>query len=206
MFLYLVGACMSDIKSISITLKNALNQISPISDDAWQALEQHWEFKTLDQGEYLHKVGEPAIFMAFVLKGVLREYFLTSEGLEFNKAFVFSGEFTGSLFDLMRDDVSTASVQAIKPCQMLVAPYSVMYELYDQYDCFQRLGRIIIESLFLKKARREYEFLTMDAQARYLTLIKQYPRFEKELPQYQLASYLGITPVALSRIRSQLKT
>ena len=197
---------MLNRSSASVTLKNALNHISPISDEAWKAFEPHWEFKNLDQGEFLHQVGEPATLMAFVLDGSLREYFLTLEGLEFNKAFVFSGEFTGSLFDLMRDDVSTASVQAIKPCQMLVAPYSVMYELYDQYDCFQRLGRIIIESLFLKKARREYEFLTMDAQARYLTLIKQYPRFEKELPQYQLASYLGITPVALSRIRSQLKT
>jgi len=197
---------MFNRSSASVILKNALNHISPISDDAWKAFEPHWGFKNLDQGEFLHQVGEPATLMAFVLDGSLREYFLTLEGLEFNKAFVFSGEFTGSLFDLMRDEASTASVQAMKPCQMLVAPYDVMYTLYDEYDCFQRLGRIIIEGLFFKKARREYEFLTMDAQARYLSLIEQYPRFEKELPQYQLASYLGITPVALSRIRSQLKT
>jgi len=196
---------MTNRDGISITLRKAITQISPVDDEAWKAFEPHWNLKRLEQGEYLHKVGEPAKYMAFVLSGVLREYFLTSEGLEFNKAFVFSGEFTGSLFDLMRNDVSTASVQAIKPCEMLVAPYDVMYELYDQYNCFQRLGRVIVESLFLKKARREYEFLTMDAQARYLALIQEYPRFEKELPQYQLASYLGITPVALSRIRKKLK-
>jgi len=191
--------------SALVTLKRALNQISPITDSAWKALEPHWGLKRLAKGEYLHKVGEPATEIAFILDGALREYFLTLEGLEFNKAFVFSGEFTGSLFDLMSDDVSTASVQAVKPCLMLVAPFLVMHRLYDQYDCFQRLGRIIIEGLFLKKARREYEFLTMDAQARYLALIEQYPKLENELPQYQLASYLGITPVALSRIRTQLK-
>jgi len=196
---------MLNSSSALVILKRALNQISPISDHAWNSIEPHWSFKRLAKGEYLHKVGEPATEMAFVLDGALREYFLTLEGLEFNKAFVFSGEFTGSLFDLMSDDVSTASVQAVKPCLMLTAPFEIMYRLYDQYDCFQRLGRIITERLFLKKARREYEFLTMDAQARYLALIEQYPKLENELPQYQLASYLGITPVALSRIRAQLK-
>jgi len=131
---------------------------------------------------------------------------LTLDGIEFNKSFVFSGEFAGSLFDLMRDEVSTASVQAIKPCLLLVAPYDLMQGLYDQFDCFQRMGRLIVEQLFLKKARREYEFLTMDAQSRYLSLVEENPRWEQELPQYQLASYLGVTPVALSRIRSRVKS
>ncbi|PCK03721.1 MAG: Crp/Fnr family transcriptional regulator [Alteromonadaceae bacterium] len=192
-------------ESASIALRNSLSQISSLSDDAWNAIEPYWEFKNLKQGEYLHKIGEPATLMAYVMDGALREYFLTFDGVEFNKAFVFSGEFTGSFFDLMSDEVSTASVQAIKPCKMLVAPYEVMHELYDQFDCFQRLGRIVAEGLFIKKAQREHAFLTMDAQSRYLAMIKQYPNFEKELPQYHLASYLGITPVALSRIRSQLK-
>jgi len=196
---------MLNSSSALVTLKRALNQISPISDHAWAAIEPYWEMKRLAKGEYLHKVGEPATEIAFILEGALREYFLTLEGLEFNKAFVFSGEFTGSLFDLMSEEVSTASVQAVKPCVMLVAPFEEIHRLYDQFDCFQRLGRIILEGLFLKKARREYEFLTMDAQTRYLALIEQYPTLENELPQYQLASYLGITPVALSRIRTQLK-
>jgi len=187
-------------------LREALSQISPLSNEAWEAFEPSWEFKTLEQGDCLHTIGEPATQMAYVLEGTLREYFLTLDGIEFNKSFVFSGELAGSLFDLMRDDVSTATVQAIKPCELLVAPYDLMQGLYDQFDCFQRIGRIIAERLFLKKARREYEFLTMDAQHRYLSLIQENPRWEQELPQYHLASYLGVTPVALSRIRSRVKS
>jgi len=186
-------------------LRSALSAISDLSEEAWIALEPNWEYKELKRGDYLHKVGEPATQIAFVLEGALREYFLTYEGQEFNKAFVFSDEFSGSLLDLISEDVSTASVQAIKPCKLMVTPYQSMTDLYDQFECLQRMGRVIIEGLFIKKARREYEFLTMDAPSRYQLLVKQNPRFVKELPKYHLASYLGITPEGLSRIRANLK-
>ena len=67
---------------------------------------------------------------------------------------------------------------------------------------WERLGRLLTEQLYIKKEQREAEFLLDDAPTRYRNFQKQYPGLEDRLPQYHVASYLGITPVALSRIRN----
>ncbi|OZG71496.1 hypothetical protein BTA51_20590 [Hahella sp. CCB-MM4] len=184
-----------------VALRNQQNTFSGISDPAWEAFIDLMRPMNLAAGDCLLRAGQPARYLAYIVKGSMREYYATSEGSEFNKAFVLSGSFTGSLFDLLSGEPSTVSIQALKDCELLVAPFIDFQKLYDTYPCWERAGRLLTESLFMKKARREHEFLTMSAWERYQSLLREYPDLEQQVPQYHIASYLGITPVMLSRLR-----
>ena len=198
---------MVDIKvEHSQRLREKLSALSPLTDAAWYAMRHHFSYCELDVGNTFVRTGEQATQVGFLLTGSLREYFTTADGADYNKAFLLSGDITGSLYDLLLDQASIATIEAIKPSSLLVANYNAFEKLYDQFDCCQRLGRVIAENLFCHKARREYELLTMDAAQRYACLLSQQPSVEAHVPQYHIASYLGITPVALSRIRKKLKS
>lgn len=182
-------------------LRQVIEQLSPISDEAWQEMASLFTPLSLNAEQYFISAGQQASSIAFVTSGAMREYFITLEGKEYNKAFIFKGDGTGSLFDLISQQPSIASIQATTQTELLVADYQAFSALYDRFPCCQRLGRLHAQHMFMLKARREYELLTLDALARYQSLLSRHPDIEQYVPQYHIASYLGITPVALSRIK-----
>ncbi len=185
-------------------LRAALSRYGALSDEAWEdARERFYEYQ-MEAGEFFLEAGEVARYCGFVLHGVLREFFITLEGQEFNKNFSIEGEFTGSLFDLLSSEPSTASIQAITPARILVFRFTDLQDLYRRYREWERTGRLLAEDLFMLKARREWEFMTLDAEQRYILLLQRNPDLEKKISQYHLASHLGISPVSLSRIRRRL--
>ncbi|PJZ27792.1 Crp/Fnr family transcriptional regulator [Leptospira kmetyi] len=184
------------------TIYETVNLISPIPKEVWTQAKLVYTVKELSYGDFLIRQGKIPTEFAFVFSGVLREYYLTPDGTEYIKSFNFPGEFTGSYFDLLTKQPSTCNIRAITDCKLAVANFSHLTELYDTHIAWERLGRMVAENLFLKKARREYELLALSAEERYELLKRNYPNIEDVIPQYHIASYLGITPVSLSRIRS----
>ena len=182
-------------------MRDKVEAFADITDAAWDAFSALMSPLSLSAGQYFLRNGEHARYLAFVVKGVLREFYITAQGSEFNKAFVLADGFTGSLYDLLSGQPSTVSIQALKESQLLVASFDEFQRLYDEHACWERTGRLLTQMLFMKKARREYEFLTLSAGERYEGLLQQYPDLEQQVPQYHIASYLGITPVMLSRLR-----
>ena len=185
-------------------LRQALERFGALTETAWVDTRARFFEYRLEAGEHFLQAGEVAQFGGFVVAGALREYFITWEGQEFNKNFSLTGNFTGSLFDLITAEPSTASIQALTPTKLLVIRFDDLLELYNRHREWERVGRLLAESLFLLKARREWEFMTLSAEQRYLRLIQNEPELETKIPQYHLASYLGINSVSLSRIRRRL--
>jgi len=183
--------------------KQVIEQLSPVKDDAWKEMKGLFQRKTLAPEQFFVASGELASSVAFVISGTLREFFITAEGKEYNKAFIFEGDSTGSLFDLLTQEPSIASIQALSSTELLVADYRAFAALYDRHPCCQRLGRLQTEQLFMRKARREHEFMTLDAYSRFQSLLSRHPDIEQRVTKYHIASYLGITPVALSRIKKR---
>lgn len=182
-----------------------ISSISPIPREVWEKSQKIYSPRKLSYGDYFIKQGARPTEFAFVFSGVLREYYLTDQGSEYIKSFNFPGEFTGSYFDLLTEQPSTCNIRAITDCVLGVAKFSDFRNLFQEDISWERLGRIFAESLFLKKARREYELLALDAEERYELLLRSRPNIEELIPQYHIASYLGITPVSLSRIKSKRK-
>ncbi|SDC91669.1 cAMP-binding domain of CRP or a regulatory subunit of cAMP-dependent protein kinases [Paenibacillus sp. UNCCL117] len=185
-------------------LHAAINALTPIPDTEWEAFKQLAAPLNLARHEHFIRAGETGQHIALCLSGLLRLYYTTPDGDEFNKSFCVRHEFIASYSSLLTDAPSFFSIQALTDSELLLIRFRDFRALYDRHTCWERLGRLVAEQLFVKKEIRERELLLLPAEARYLLFLERYGRLAAHIPLYHVASYLGITPVALSRIRRKI--
>ncbi|HEY9651465.1 MAG TPA: Crp/Fnr family transcriptional regulator [Coleofasciculaceae cyanobacterium] len=161
---------------------------------------------TLNQNNFWVRAGEIPQTIGFVISGILRLYYVDADGNEFTKSFCAENSFVAAYSALLLKQPSRLFIQALEDTKLLIADYSTYRSLSESQSSLQQLNCRIAESLFIKKERREAALLLDDAKTRYLNFLQEYPGLETRLKQYHIASYLGITPVSLSRVRAQLKS
>lgn len=188
-----------------IAIHQAVQRLVAPADDAWQSFSACFETRDLEPGEFFLRAGDVSDRLCFVNSGLLRFFYTTPDGREFNKSFSRENDFAGAYSAWLTGAPARFSIQALEPCYLLVARFDTIVALFDRYTCWQKFGRLLAEQLYIKKEQREAEFLLDDAETRYRAFQRQYAGLEERIAQYQIASYLGITPVALSRIRTRIK-
>jgi CRP-like cAMP-binding protein len=151
----------------------------------------------LHAGEYPHT-------LAFIVSGLLRLYYIDANGNEYTKSFCMENDIVSAYSALLLNEPSRLCIQALEPSSLLVADFQSYQRITTQHSCWQIVNRKIAEALFIKKEKREASLLLDDAQTRYLAFLAEYPHLEGRVKQHHIASYLGITPVSLSRIRARL--
>lgn len=156
--------------------------------------------KHINENNYLEKPDADRSTIFFVVSGLARYFYLAEDGKEWNKAFVSTGMMSTSFSKDFLGRSSPYGIQALEDTTILVANYSDFELLYDKYQMIERLGRKILENILIFKMNRERSFLQDRAEARYDDFIREYPSLLKRIPQYHIASYLGITEASLSRI------
>ncbi len=157
--------------------------------------------RELQREEFLLRGGEVASLSALVISGLVREYFVLPDGTERTKAFVQPGEVTGSLADLLSGRPSRAFIVAQEPARLLVFDFEFLRTEGERHPAWLAWYARNLELMFCGKAEREYELLGLDAEERYATFTRRYPGLEARVAARHVASYLGITPVHLSRLR-----
>ncbi|HEU5077020.1 MAG TPA: Crp/Fnr family transcriptional regulator [Polyangiaceae bacterium] len=157
--------------------------------------------RSLDRGAFLVRAGETSEAVAFVSSGVARMFYTRRDGKEFNKGFVSPPDFVSALEALITKMPTTLSIQALSPMQLLVASYGELSRFYDRDIYWQRAGRLIVERVYVKKARREASLLMDSAAERYADFLAEHHAALDQVADYHIAAYLGITPEALSRLR-----
>jgi CRP-like cAMP-binding protein len=140
---------------------------------------------------------------AIVRAGLLRHYYVDAKGRESVKAFRGPGEFSAPYAELIQRKPSRTFIQALAPTELLTFEVAAFDALADGSLELQRLARRFVEQHFVAKEQREYEFLMLTAEERYRQFCAERPEHLSHIPQHQVASYIGITPVALSRIRAR---
>ncbi|MVM31360.1 cyclic nucleotide-binding domain-containing protein [Spirosoma sp. HMF4905] len=186
-----------------ITLKQFLYTLSPISDLTWQRIEPLFTETRLEKGDYFIEEGQLATQFAFVQSGVIRGFYRDPQGTEYNKHFFVSPSIVGGYTSLITGKPNQISQQALTDCELLQANYQMFTALYDTYPELERVGRRFAEQYFVEKEQKEIEIVLLDAESRYRLFQEKYPELEQQIPQYHIASYLGITPTQLSRIRKK---
>ncbi len=184
-------------------LKAVLEFLTDLQDEAWQSLEKLFMLKPFKKGEYFAKAGEYPREMGFVVSGIFRAFYRNENGIEYNKTFFLSNTFMSPFASLIFDTQNHINLQALADSEMLVADYKKLTRLYDQYTSLERFARKAIEIEWCKKEQRELRLVLNSAEERYDSFLEEHPGLENQIPQYHIASYLGITPVALSRIRAK---
>ena len=159
--------------------------------------------RELETGEHLLQAGEQASLVGVLASGLLREYFVNAKGVERTKSFVCPHQFTGSLADLLSSRPSRASIAAETPARVVLLGYAQLRALYATSRTWSTAAQHSAEHLVVYKAEREYQFLCLDAEQRYEAFLQQHPDLESRVAGRHIASYLGITPVHLSRLRAR---
>jgi CRP-like cAMP-binding protein len=155
--------------------------------------------------EVLHRAGEIAESVFFICSGLVRFFYITEDGKEHNKSFSRENQFAGALQYSAQPQPVRFYIQALEPTHTLAISLQGLNTLFLQSLPWANLGRLYMETLAVRKADREAEFLLDSAEERYKAFLKHAPELAGRLPLYHIASFLGITDVALSRIRRRAR-
>lgn len=182
-------------------LKKYIDRLNPISADSWDKLSSIFTEKEIVKGDFFITEGQVATQIAFLQDGIIRAFYSNREGHEYNKHFFVSPCFIGGYASLITGTPNQINQQALSNCTVFIANYSDFKALFDKHPDIERAARKLAELFFVHKEQKEIEIVLLDADKRYLLFQKEYPQLEQQVPQYHIASYLGITPTQLSRIR-----
>ncbi|MEJ1237214.1 Crp/Fnr family transcriptional regulator [Chryseolinea sp. T2] len=160
--------------------------------------------ETIKRGEYFIREGAIPTRFGFVVRGLFRYYYLDTKGTEFTKGFFPENNFLTSYTAMKAHRPSYFAIEAMEDSDVVAIDYHHWHSLYAGHPCWQRFLLALLEKGYAKKESRERELLVFNAEERYLLFREQFPNLEARIKQHMVASYLGITPVALSRIRKTL--
>jgi len=167
--------------------------------DTWLPLLKR---STVLAGQALIRTGDQQESVFVLEQGLVRYYYTSSEGKEWNKAFFREGQLVGSISAQLTQLPCRFTIEAIEPCVVYSAPMSSFWELAET----QQLVQQIVQEVFLRNELRESILLTGNAEERYRWLEKNESwLLERGVSQFHLASYLGMDAVSLSRVKRKLK-
>ncbi len=158
----------------------------------------------VSKGKYLFRQHQGSASLFFVEQGLVKAFYETQDGKEFIKSFIKEGQFIGSLQALVAHQPNSFSVIALENCIVKEISSSQLMESFGSAAHASVWLNEFLLSLAMKKEQREYEFLCLSAEERYLLFCQRDADLVPRLSQLDIARYLGITPVALSRIRRRL--
>ncbi len=181
-------------------LFNHFNQISKLMEDEWLLVEPHLTEGKFLKGQSLISCGEPCSKVHIILKGLLRIFYIDQSGKEFTRAFRCENELAAPFGEILRGIPSIVNIEAMENSTVLTLDHSVLVNLYKKSNNWNTLGRVIAESHFMIKEKREFELILQSAEERYQHFLEDYGHIMHRISQYHIASYLGISPVSLSRI------
>ena len=175
------------------------------SEVAFAAFAARTAGKRFATGDWLLRAGDRAEWCYFIATGLVRELYITADGVEHTRAFLAEGQLTGSLLDLLSDRPSVTWIQALEAVDAIAWRYRDLDGLCARFPELHAVARRAAEQLALRKVRREYELLALSAAERRARWLSDQPALDRRVSRRHLASYLGVTPEHLSRLRSGRK-
>ncbi len=148
-------------------------------------------------------LGDIENHLSFVEKGIVRLYIPKEDG-DITFGFVFKGSFVSAYDSFLTQTASDYVVETISESVLWQLDHEDLQDIYEKTSIGNLIGRKAGEELFLKKSKREIALLRDSAEQRYLQLFKERPELIREIPLKYIASYIGVTPQALSRIRKRI--
>ena len=160
--------------------------------------------KRVKKRQFLLQEGDVCKQLAFVTAGCLREYSIDHKGEEHIIQFAVEDWWISDLNSFLTGTASTHNIDALENSEVLLLDKAARDKMLETIPKMERFFRIILENNYIATHRRINEALSATAEERYLAFLKTYPVQAEKLPQNQIASFLGITPQSLSRIRKEL--
>lgn len=185
-------------------LKESISAVVSLTDEELAAFGEVFEFKILKKNEFFLKENQICDYIGLVVSGVMIYVKTLSNGDEATIHFAFEGDWVNNTLSRLNNTPSAISIKAVEDTGILIIKQKDINNLYLKIPKTERLGRILTEQAFIKFVEQTIEFQTLTAKQRYENLLKNYPGIFKKVQLYHIASYLGIAPKSLSRIRKEV--
>jgi len=169
----------------------------------FQYLEEKVFFEKKAKKEYIVKADTHSRDFYFILNGYVRTYYLAAKGEEITTDILGRGEMTASIYSLLKGEPAYENIQCVTDCLVCRISEKKFEELALQDARWYMLSMKFLKAALLKKEERIIDFARLKAHERYVNLLTQRPDILQNVPVQYIASYLGIQPESLSRIRNQ---
>ncbi|MEX1192460.1 MAG: Crp/Fnr family transcriptional regulator [Brumimicrobium sp.] len=174
-----------------------------LKDKDWELFSSKLSREDFPKKHLLLRNGQTENYLSFIETGIIR-FYIPKEENDLTFAFAFNNGFVSGYDSFITRNPSSYQIETLTKTTLWRISNKNLQSIYYETEIGNVIGRMASEDLFLKKSKRELSLLNNTAQQRYLNLFNEQPKLIKEIPLKYIASYIGITPQALSRIRKRI--
>ncbi|WP_441001477.1 Crp/Fnr family transcriptional regulator [Fodinibius sp. SL11] len=183
-------------------LKESFQEHVSLNDEEWEMCKNNFRPKRMLKRQFLLQEGDVCRELAFVEKGALYSYTVDSKGNQHVIRFAFEGWWMANLQSFFTGKPTTLNIEVLEDSELLMLDRKNHQKLLDEIPAYERYHRIIVQNAYVALQQRAENALGLTAEEKYSRLIEQNPEFMNRVPLNLVASYLGMSPETLSRVRS----
>jgi CRP-like cAMP-binding protein len=185
-------------------IQQYFNRFVPISKEEFDQLLPYCEVREIDKKQQLVKLGQVDNYFNIVLKGLVRKYIIVGKK-EVTMQLAVEGQMIHSEISFNTQQPSEMIVETIEPSIVFSISYEKLEKVYARFPKIERLGRLVITDMFIKKDYRDFSQLKKTTRERFLDYMNRHPDMLQRVPQKYIASYLNIKPETFSRLKHLVK-
>ena len=184
-------------------LKNFKEKVS-LTETEEELLKSYLTPKKLRRKQYLLQEGDVCKYIAFVEKGALREYIIEESGVERIFQFAIEGWTISDLYSFLTGEEATYNIDAVEDSELVMISRSAYDELLVKLPAFETFIRLQLTGAYIAMQKRITSIISLSLDERYKNFSESYPAIMQRFPQHMIASFMGLTPETLSRVRRKI--
>ncbi len=188
-----------------LILKDFFKSVSNMPDSEWEQFEKHCKLAKFKKNQVIIQAGDFSSNMGLIISGMVKRSYTSSAGKEFVHYFGRAGQLSGAYSSILMNESSKVDITALEDTEIITFNFREYQNLYPRHICWERISRTLLEKHFIAREQREYQLLMLSASERYTEFLKEYKECHHKITSKDIASFLGITPEAFSRLKKEFK-
>ncbi len=191
---------MKDFRQFKKTLAKHL----PLSENEFSLLLENAEIETIPKKKTLVSYGQISSKMYFILSGSMRLYYVNEKGVQRNCFFFYEGLFCTVFSSFMVQKPSEQYLETLEECTCFSLAFHYLDKIYDKVPKMNLIVRKILEERYINAHKIISSFILYNPERRYKEFIEKYPKLVNRIPEYHIASFIGISPKSFSRLKKRI--